>query len=45
MIIRRRHNKNFTVIGNELFSDERLSLEALGLLCYLRSRPNDWSIQ
>lgn len=43
-IIRRRHNKNFTVIGNEVFSDESLDLDALGLLCYLRSRPNDWNI-
>lgn len=43
-IIRRRHNKNFTVIGNEVFSDERLELDALGLLCYLRSRPHDWNI-
>lgn len=45
MIIRRKQNKNFTVIGNELFNDERLSLEACGLLCWLRSRPNDWNIQ
>ncbi|MCJ2143703.1 helix-turn-helix domain-containing protein [Methylobacterium sp. E-066] len=43
-IIRRRHNKNFTVIGNEVFADERLELDALGLLCYLRSRPHDWNI-
>ena len=43
-IIRRRHNKNFTVIGNEVFSDERLELDALGLLCYPRSRPHDWNI-
>ncbi|WP_267422684.1 helix-turn-helix domain-containing protein [Methylobacterium sp. GC_Met_2] len=43
-IIRRRHTKNFTVIGNEVFSDERLELDALGLLCYLRSRPHDWNI-
>lgn len=44
-VIRRRHNKNFTVIGNEVFSDESLELDALGLLCYLRSRPHDWNIE
>ncbi|WP_375454836.1 hypothetical protein [uncultured Methylobacterium sp.] len=43
-IIRRRHNKHFTVIGNEIFADESLDLDALGLLCYLRSRPHDWNI-
>lgn len=43
-IIRRRHNRNYTVIGNEVFSDESLDLDALGLLCYLRSRPHDWNI-
>lgn len=43
-VIRRKQNKNFTVISNEVFNDERLSLRATGLLCWLRSRPHDWNI-
>jgi len=44
MIIRRKHNSNFTVIGNAPMNDQRLTAEALGLLCYLRSRPDDWTV-
>jgi|GEM_PF-2957956 len=43
-IIRRRHNRDFTTIRNDVFRDEDLALDALGLLCYLRSRPDDWNI-
>ncbi len=39
MIIRRRCNRNFTVLPNAVLDDERLSAEAMGVLCYLRSRP------
>lgn len=45
MIIRRRHSANFTTIGNELFDDARLSLDDIGLLSWLLSRPNDWEIR
>lgn len=45
MIIRRRRTRNFTIVENEVFNDERLSLEAMGLLAWLRSRPDDWSVQ
>ncbi|CAM5194145.1 putative protein OS=Bosea thiooxidans OX=53254 GN=SAMN05660750_03258 PE=4 SV=1 [Bosea thiooxidans] len=44
MIIRRRVTRNFTIISNELFDDERLSLEAMGLLAWLRSRPDNWAL-
>lgn len=44
MIIRRRRTRNFTIVENEVFNDERLSLEAMGLLAWLRSRPDDWSL-
>ena len=43
-IIRRRYNRDFTTIRNDVFRDEGLALDALGLLCYLRSRPDDWNI-
>jgi hypothetical protein len=45
MIIRRRRTANFTVIGNELFDDERLEADELGILAYLRSRPDKWEVR
>ena len=45
MIIRRKRVRDFTVVGNEVAEDERLSFEALGLLTYLLSRPDNWSVQ
>lgn len=41
---RRFYNGNFTIIGNDVFSDDRLSLEEIGLLSYLRSKPDDWIV-
>lgn len=35
---------NFTRIGNDVLRDERLSFEARGMLCYLRSMPPDWKV-
>jgi hypothetical protein len=40
----RRHKKDFTVIGNDCFRDENLTAEALGVICYLRSKPHDWRV-
>lgn len=45
MIIRRHHTANFTTIGNALFDDVRLSLDDIGLLVWLLSRPHDWEIR
>jgi len=42
MIIRREHNGNFTIVPNAIFNDRRLSIEAIGLLGYLLSRPPNW---
>jgi hypothetical protein len=44
MIIRRKVNSRFTVVPNEPIADERLSFEGLGLLAYLLSRPDNWTI-
>jgi hypothetical protein len=44
MIIRRKHNARYTVVPNEPVVDERLSFECLGLLTYLLSRPDNWTI-
>jgi hypothetical protein len=45
MIIRRKHNGNFTIVPNALVDDKRLSIEAKGLLAYLISRPNNWTVR
>jgi hypothetical protein len=45
MIIRRKHNGNFTIVPNTLVDDKRLSIEAKGLLAYLISRPNNWTVR
>jgi len=44
MILRRRKNRNYTVIDNAVFDDERISWAAMGLLAWLRSRPENWTI-
>ena len=44
MIIRRKHNKNFTIIPNGIWDDEALTIEAKGALGYLLSRPDDWNV-
>lgn len=45
MIIRRHITSNFTIIPNEALMDERLTIGARWLLCYLLSRPQDWQVQ
>ncbi len=44
MIIRRKVNRHFTTIPNEPITDEGLNFEALGLLTYLLSRPDNWRV-
>lgn len=44
MIIRRENKRNYTTICNEVINDDRLSYEALGLLSYLLSRPENWEV-
>ncbi|TIW47683.1 MAG: hypothetical protein E5V61_07475 [Mesorhizobium sp.] len=43
-IVTRRRTDNFTVIPNDIVADGSLSFEAIGVLCYLLSKPNDWSV-
>ena len=43
MIFRDDHNDNFTVISNDLARDDRLSLEARGLIVFMLSMADDWS--
>jgi hypothetical protein len=44
-IVRREHRAHFTILPNAIFLDERLSIEAKGVLGYLLSRPHKWSVR
>ena len=35
-------NKGFTIIQNEIINSGKISLKALGLFLYLKSKPEDW---
>lgn len=41
-VIRKHHNKNYTVMSNYHFMDKNLSLKAKGLLSLMLSLPEDW---
>lgn len=43
-IKRTRRTRNFTHLGNEIFSSN-LSPEALGILCYILHLPDDWILR
>jgi hypothetical protein len=42
VIIRVENRKRFTILSNVPIEDERLSWEALGVLCWLLSKPDGW---
>jgi hypothetical protein len=44
-IVRREHRAHFTIVRNAMFTDERLSVEAKGVLGYLLSRPHKWRVR
>ena len=35
-------NKGFTIIQNEIINSGKVSLKAMGLFLYLKSKPKDW---
>lgn len=41
-VFRIEKNKNYTVMSNYHLQDDRLTLKAKGLLCYILSLPEDW---
>ena len=45
MIIRRQYTGNFTIIGNDIFDDDRLAADEVGVLSYLLSRPHNWEVR
>jgi hypothetical protein len=44
-IVRREHRAQFTIVPNAIFLDDRLSVEAKGVLGYLLSRPHRWHVR
>ena len=44
-IIRLPKVEKYFAVDNALFSDERLSWEARGLMGYLLSKPDDWQVR
>jgi len=44
-IVRREHRSHFTIVPNAMFRDERLSIEAKGVLGFLLSRPHKWQVR
>jgi hypothetical protein len=44
-IVRREHRAQLTIIPNAIFRDDRLSIEAKGVLGYLLSRPHNWQVR
>jgi len=43
-ITRKKRNTNFTTVSNDIPNNPNLSWKAKGLLLYLLSRPDDWSV-
>lgn len=43
-IVRAKRAHNFTVIGNHVYADGLLSFQAMGLLSYLLSKPDNWTV-
>ena len=43
-IIRAKREHNFTVINNKVFQRNQLSWQAMGMLSYLLSKPDYWSV-
>ena len=39
------HTRNFTVLDNRIFNDERLTFEEIGVLSYILSKPANWVVR
>jgi hypothetical protein len=44
MIYKKKHERDYTIIDNNLLRDKRLSLQARGLMSYLLSNKETWQI-
>ena len=43
-VIRQKRESNYTVINNQIFEQGHLSFEAIGMLCLLLSKPDNWIV-
>lgn len=43
-IIKRQRNREYTVAPNQLLNDKRLTVEAVGMLMYILSKPQGWAV-
>lgn len=43
-IIRARRERNYSVISNSVYQDNLLSFQAMGMLSYILSKPDNWSV-
>ena len=41
-ILRHEHKSDFSIIPNDIFRDQNLSLRDIGLLCLMLSKPDNW---
>lgn len=44
-VVRRVHSGNFTIISNALLCDRSLKADAVGVICYLVSKPDNWTLR
>ena len=44
MIVRSKRSESFTIIGNAVLTDERISFRAKGVLVYLLGKPDNWQV-
>lgn len=44
-IFKIKRNRNYTVIGNDIINNSKLSWGARGLLIYLLSKPSHWEVR
>lgn len=44
MIHRTKRDRNYTVLPNTIYAHHQLSWQAMGLLSYLLSKPDDWQV-
>ena len=44
MIVRSKRTESFTIIGNAVLADDRISFRAKGVLVYLLGKPDNWQI-
>lgn len=45
MITRSPRRQTYTIIDNEIMNDERLKADAVGVLVYLLSKPDNWRVR